>query len=80
MKDIRDFVSGKKAMYVVDEFTDIKEGDICLIETVTGERLLKKLQQLQKENYILNDDTGSTTINKKDIKSIAPINALYFKV
>ncbi len=58
----------------------IKEGDICLIETVTGERLLKKLQQLQKENYILNDDTGSTTINKKDIKSIAPINALYFKV
>lgn len=79
IKNIKEYMSKGKAKLIVDDYTEIKEGDLCLINTLTGNVLIKEITQINDKTYYLADDIGSTLINKTDIKSISLIKALYFE-
>lgn len=79
IKNIKEYMSGGKTKLIVDDYAEIKEGDLCLIYTLTGNVLIKEITQINDKTYYLADDIGSTLINKTDIKSISLIKALLFE-
>ena len=63
---------------LIDPNTEIKEGDLCLIKTLTGNELIRKITQINNKTYYLADDKTSEIYNVADLKHIHKVTKIVF--